>query len=62
MNNNYTNKQIFQELNDLLEVGISVKTIQEVNQHMMTKLILFLDKNIFNFIIFLVYDEESDMT
>ena len=44
MNSNYTNKQIV-ELNDLLEVGISVETIQEVNQHMMTKLILLLDKN-----------------
>ena len=29
----------------LYEVGISVKTIQEVSQHMMTELILLLDKN-----------------
>ena len=35
---------IVQELSNFFEVGISVKTIQEVSQHMMTELILILDK------------------
>ena len=43
------NKHSPRILNDLLEVGISVKTIQEVSQHMMAELILLLEKNEANF-------------
>ena len=32
------------QLNDLLEVGVSVKFIQEICQHLVTKLILLLKK------------------